>query len=88
MLTPGQQTAPSPPPQTAPSAPVSADAKTGPVAATSFAPAIEAPGAPCANRCTESWHACEKGCTAKGQQKAGCEKCDHTHKSCMAACFR
>jgi hypothetical protein len=60
--------------------------------------AIEAPGAPCANRCAESWRACEKGCgssagasanaSTNASAKANCERCAKTHKTCMAACFR
>ncbi len=62
-----------------------------------FSPVREAPGASCANRCTESWHTCERTCIgAKGgpaspaanAAKAACDRCDKTHRTCMAACFR
>ncbi len=71
----------------------------GAVPITSSAPLSavrEAPGASCANRCTDDWHACEKSCVgAKGPAspaanaaKAACDRCDKTHRTCMAACFR
>ena len=61
-----------------------------------MAPPREAPGASCATRCTDGWHSCEKTCvSAKGPQttagnaaKVACDRCDKTHRTCMAACFR
>jgi hypothetical protein len=69
------------------------DAGAAPISAT---PPREAPGATCATHCADDWHACEKSCIgAKGPQmtagtaaKAACDRCDKTHRTCMAACFR
>jgi hypothetical protein len=87
--------------------PSRADGGVMPVTALQNLP-LEAPGAPCASRCTEAWHACEKSCVvSKGPAvtpsshpasaasagsshpaSAACDRCDKTHRTCMAACFR
>jgi hypothetical protein len=51
---------------------------------------VEAPGASCANHCSDSWRACQRTCGTgpATAAKAGCEQCTKSHRTCMAACFR